>query len=63
MNKKYIKPEIKTIKIDSEPCMNITSQHKEGEYPVCDCNRQDADTSIFQGKNPGIVTIPDNPKK
>lgn len=29
MKKKYIKPEIKTIKIDSEPCMNITSQHKE----------------------------------
>lgn len=44
MKKKYIKPEIKTIKIDTEPCMNITSQHKEGEYPVCDCDRKDVST-------------------
>lgn len=28
MKKKYIKPEIKTIKVDTEPYMNITSQPK-----------------------------------
>lgn len=39
MKKKYIKPEIKTIKIDSEPCMNITSQHKEGSSWVYPCDK------------------------
>lgn len=36
MKKKYIKPEIKTIKIDNEPCMNNTSQHKEWSSCPCD---------------------------
>lgn len=59
MKKKYIKPEIKTIKIDNESHITITSQHKEGEYPVCDCNHKDADTAIFKS-TPGIITIPNN---
>ena len=59
MNKKYNKPEIKLIKIDNEPCMNITSQHKEGAYPICDCEHKDADTTIFNS-TPGIITIPNN---
>lgn len=39
MKKKYIKPEIKTIKIDNELCINNTSQHKEGSLWVCPCDK------------------------
>lgn len=39
MKKKYNKPEIKTIKIDNEPCMDNTSQHKEGSSWVCPCDK------------------------
>lgn len=39
MKKKYIKPEIKTIKIDNESCMNNTSWHGSGEKWVCPCDK------------------------
>lgn len=44
MKKKYIKPEIKTIKIDSEPCMNNTSWHGSEEKWVCPCEQAPAET-------------------
>lgn len=44
MKKKYIKPETKTIKIDNEPCITITSQHKEGSSYVCPCDKDSVKT-------------------
>jgi hypothetical protein len=44
MKKKYIKPEIKTIKIDTEPCMNITSKEGEGWFCPCENNGKDSTT-------------------
>lgn len=44
MNKKYIKPEIKLIKIDNEPCMNNTSWHGSEEKWVCPCDQAPAET-------------------
>jgi len=44
MKKKYIKPEIKTIKVDSESCMVNASWHGSEERYVCPCDKDSVKT-------------------